>query len=79
METITLKQVRSTPNKLNPLIKGGRSVRVTNQGKPFFDAVPPRRQTKLHVFFHRIDQVWAGSKVRRSTADIVAALRESRE
>ena len=79
METMTLKQVRSTPGKLNPLIKGGRSVRVTKQGKPFFDAVPPRRQTGLRDFFRRIDQVWARSKVRRSTADLVAALRESRE
>ena len=79
METMTFKQVRNAPGKLAPLIKGGRTVRVTKRGKPFFDAVPPRRRTGLRDFFRRIEQVWTGSKVRRSTADIVADLRESRE
>ncbi|MCI0541287.1 MAG: hypothetical protein L0Z50_39305 [Verrucomicrobiales bacterium] len=76
---MTFEQVRNTPGKLDPLIKGGQTVRVTKRGKPFFDAVPPRGQTGLSDFFRRIDEVWAGSKVRRSTVDLVAGLRESRE
>ena len=79
METMTLKQVRNTPSRFDPLIEGGQTVRVTKHGKPFFDAVPPRRQTSLRDFFRRIDEVWAGSKVRRSTGDLVEGLRESRE
>jgi antitoxin (DNA-binding transcriptional repressor) of toxin-antitoxin stability system len=76
---MTFKQVRNRPGKLDPLIKGGQTVRVTKRGKPFFDAVPPRSQTGLSDFFRLIDAVWAGSKVRRSTVDLVAGLRESRE
>lgn len=76
---MSLKQVRNTPSKFDPLIARGQTVRVTKHGKPFFDAVPPQRQTGLRDFFRRIDDVWSGSKVRRSTADLVAGLRESRE
>jgi len=79
METMTFEQVRNKPGRLAPILKGGRSVRITKGGKPFFDAVPPGGSGRLQDFFRRIDEVWAGSKADRSTADIVATLRESRQ
>jgi hypothetical protein len=79
MATMTFKQFRNMPGKFEPLIKGGQTVRVTKRGKPFFDAVPPKRQSGLRDFFRRVEEVWAGSEVECSTSDLMAGLRESRE
>jgi antitoxin (DNA-binding transcriptional repressor) of toxin-antitoxin stability system len=79
MATMTFKQVRNAPGKFEPLIKGGQTVRVTKRGKPFFDAVPPKRQSGLREFFRRIDAVWSNSGIEVSTSGLVASLRDSRE
>jgi hypothetical protein len=49
-----------------------------SRGKPFFDAVPPKRQSGLRDF-RRVEEAWAGSEVECSTSDLMAGLRESRE
>jgi len=79
MEKMTIEQVRETPERLEPYMAEGQIVRVTRQGKPFFDAVPVSRQRGLSDFFRRLDAVWAESGVSRSTHEIVAGLRASRE
>lgn len=76
---MTFKQMRNTPGKFEPLIKGGQTVRVTKRGKPFFDAVPPTRQCGLRELFRRIDAVWTDSGVEVSTSRLVGSVRESRE
>jgi hypothetical protein len=77
METMTFEEVREAPEKIAPMLEKGHTVRITKDGKPFFDAVPSR--SGLREFFTRVDQVWSGSPVSRSTVELLSGLRESRE
>jgi hypothetical protein len=78
METLTLNELREQPEKLDPLLKEGKTVRVTKDGQPYFDAVPAN-PTPFRQFVKQIDEVWAGSGVEISTEEIVRSLRKSRE
>lgn len=78
METLTLNELREHPEKLDPFLKDGKTVRVIREGKPYFDAVPAK-PTPFRQFVKQIDEVWADSGVEISTEEIVRSLRKSRE
>jgi hypothetical protein len=78
VETLTLKELREHPEKLDPFLKVGKTVRVMREGEPYFDAVPTQ-PTPFRKFVKQIDEVWAESGIEISTEDIVRSLRKSRE
>jgi hypothetical protein len=76
VETLTLNDFLGHPEKLDPLLKEGKTVRVTKEGQPYFDVVPPR-PSKLDEFNRKIDEIWAGSDKQYSSEEIVALIRRS--
>jgi antitoxin (DNA-binding transcriptional repressor) of toxin-antitoxin stability system len=79
MEEMTIEQVREAPEKLEPFIADGTTVRITKDGKPFFDAVPTSQPQRFDEFARRVKELWADSNISRTTPELVAAVRESRE
>jgi hypothetical protein len=77
MDTITFEEFLEQPEKLDSLLKKGSTVRVTKGGVHYFDAVP--RLSSSAEFNRKIDEIWAGTDVVRTTDQIVESLRESRE
>ncbi len=77
MQTLSLDELRATPEKLEPLLNEGQTVTVTKDGKPYFDAVPPRPR-RVQEFEQKIGELWAGSGRDRSPEEIVALIRKSR-
>jgi hypothetical protein len=76
METLTLNDLRDHPEKLDPLLKEGKTVRVTKEGQPYFDAVPAKL-SKLRDFDRQIDAIWANTGIEYSSEEIVAMIRRS--
>ena len=79
MVTMSFDEVRATPEKLDPFLKEGKTVTITKDGKPYFEAVPAPSRSRRNDFDRKIDELWAGTGIERSTEDIVRSIRESRE
>jgi hypothetical protein len=78
METMTFSEIRESPEKLDPLLKEGKTVRVTKEGQPYFDAVPTKiKLTASQEFDRKIEEIWAGSDKQYSSEEIVAMIRRS--
>ena len=81
METLTFNELRKDPEKLDPFLKDGKTVRVTREGKPYFDAVPAEvviANPQPSDFDKKVEALWMGTGVNYSTDQIVDLLRESR-
>lgn len=79
METMSFDEVRATPEKLDALLKEGKTVAVTKNGKPHFTAVPTQQQSRRSDLDRKIDELWAGANYEWTTEQIVSFIRQSRE
>jgi hypothetical protein len=77
MDTITLSEIQENPEKLGPLLKEGRTVRVLKDGRPYFDATAPNLPN-WQEFNRKIDELWAGSTLEYTNEDICNLIRRSR-
>ena len=78
MATLSFDEVRATPEKLDPFLKQGKTVTITKDGKPYFEAVPATPLVRRHEFDRKIDELWAGTGVEYSNEQIVDLIRRSR-